>query len=655
MIRLSDALATRRRSAPSPVTTVMRRGARRDRRGFALVVVLLVAGVAVVLALATSMITMSSRLVQAGSDRAAAVDDAALSALEDERSRMNARLDTVPVEGFLTVSDNQLVSGTNIRRSIWISRLGNSDSLRNAGEFGVQAEVVARTVDPYGNVTIRRAELFQESFARYASFTDMARSTNGALLYWAMGAHAQGPVHSNDTINVWSGTTPNPQVTFHDVVTTARIVTNQGRALFRRGLPRERIARIPLPTTADLDIVKSIAARAGYLFTPSVVTGDSALATMRIEFVAIDADGDGNTTGPDDGYFKVYQMYPTLLFGTGYAMARPPVPPAGAPVHAGAGVSLDSMMYSRNCGVSVQVAGRTAMPQRMIDVPIDGAGLTYQARMQNRIDAFDNVNARCYLGGDDRLSPTGEFRAVDSAGFWMTRTSGSVPASIAARPDGAFLWPLSPALNPNFRGVIFAEGRVAVSGVVRGRVTVASRNNMVLVHELTQATSPGITSGTCRASDDVIGLFSGGYIMYADNTLASPQWRRTNADGSAWTWPRKEFDPSPSRPDMAIHASLLALTSVAAENSRPPFGLPANLFVTRGTTRLIGGTIEQRIGQTGTMSGSNLHGYYDDLSFNRCLLQFPPPYFPTTGRWSRSQFFEVNPNGFSPGAFFSRR
>jgi hypothetical protein len=654
MIRLFDGLATRRRSAPAPVTTAMRRLARRDRRGFALVVVLLVAGVAVVLALATSMITMSSRLVQAGSDRAAAVDDAALSALEVERSRMNARLDTVPVEGFRTVADNELVSGTNIRRSIWISRLGNSDSLRNAGEFGVQAEVVARAVDPLGNVAIRRAELFQESFARYASFTDLARSTSGAILFWALGAQAQGPVHSNDTINVWGGATPNPQVTFHDAVTTARIVTNQGRAVFRRGPPRERIARIPLPTTADLDILKAIATRAGYVFTPNVVTGDSALATMRIEFVAIDADGDGNTTGPDDGYFKVYQMYPTLLFGAGYAIARPAVPPAGALVHAGAGVSLDSMLYSRNCGVSTLVAGRTAMPQRMIDVPII-AGATYQARMQNRINAFDNVNARCYLGGDDRLSPTGEFRAVDSAGFWMPRTAGSVPAAVAARPDGEYLWPLSAAFNPNFRGVIFAEGRVAVSGVVRGRVTVASRSHMILVHELAQATSPGITSGTCRAADDVIGLFAGGYILYADNTLATPQWRRTNADGSGWTWPRKEFDPSASRPDMSVHASLLALTSVVAENSRPPGGLPANRFVDRGTVRMIGGTIEQRIGQTGTMSGTFLHGYHDDLSFNRCLLQFPPPYFPTTGRWSRSQFFEVNPSGFSPSAFFSRR
>ncbi|MCC6245638.1 MAG: hypothetical protein IT353_22595 [Gemmatimonadaceae bacterium] len=627
----------------------------RNRRGFALVAVLMIAMVATVLALATSMLTMSNKLVQVGSDRAAAVDDAAIGALEMERSRLNARLDSIPVDGYLTVADGEQISGTNIRRTIWVSRLGNSDSLRNAGEFGVQAEVVAKAEDSFGNVAIRRSQLFQESFARYASFTDMARSTNGSLLYWALGAQAQGPVHSNDTINVWSGATPNPQVTFHDVVTTARIVTNKTKASFKKGPPKERISRIPMPTTADLNILKNIASRAGYVFTPNVVTGDSALATMRIEFVAIDADGDGNTTGPDDGYFKVYQLYPALTFGAGYTMARTPVPVATAPKHTGASVSLDSMLYSRNCGVTAVIGGRTAIPARFIDVAINAGGANYQAKMQNRINAFDNVNARCFLGGDDRLTATGLFRATDSAGYWMPRTSGSVPGTVAARPDGAYLWPLSAASNPSFRGVIFAEGKVAVSGVVRGRVTLAARNTLVLVHELTQATSPGITNGNCRADDDVIGLFSGEYVMYADNTLATPQWRRTNSDGSGWTWPRKDFDPSASRPDMAIHASLLALRSVAAERSSPPAGLAANRFVTRGTTRLIGGTIEQRIGQTGTMSGSNLHGYYDDLSFNRCLLQYPPPYFPTTGRWSRSQYYEVNPNNFSPSTWFSGR
>jgi hypothetical protein len=245
------------------------------------------------------------------------------------------------------------------------------------------------------------------------------------------------------------------------------------------------------------------------------------------------------------------------------------------------------------------------------------------------------------------------FRAIDSTGYWVPRTSGSVPGTIAARADGAYLWPLSAAYNPNFRGVIFAEGKVAVSGTVRGRLTLASRAVMVIAHDLRQATSPATTTGTCSADDDIVGLFSGSYAMYSDNTLATPQ-RRENNTGTAWN-ARKDLDPSSGRPDITIHASILALKSVAAENSSPPAGTPASGYVTRGTTRLIGGTIESRSGQTGTMSGSSLHGYYDDLSFNQCALKYPPPYFPTTGRWTRTQFYEVNPQSFSPNTWFAGR
>ena len=635
-----------------------------SRRGFALLTVLLIAIVGAVIALASGMLAMSNVLVQASSDRAAMVDDAALSGLENERSRMNARLDTVPLDGYKTIESNALIDGSGgVRRTTWISRLGNSDSLGTTGEFGVQAEVVSQAIDPAGNVAIRRVQMYQESFARYASFTDQSTSTNGSVLWWALGAQAQGPVHSNDIVYVWGGW-PRPQVTFFDKVTTARYVLNKDAAEFRKGAPLEHIARIPMPTSADLDVLKNIAGRAGYVFTPDYVTGDSGLATMRIDFVAIDADGDGNTTGPQDGYFRVYKLKAALSanppYGHGYALARTPIPPgpgSGEPIPANnplGAVPIDSLLYSWNCGIPQMVAGKQAMPQTFAQI-LSVAGPDYRTRMRAKQDAFDNPNAQCYLGGDERLSPNGVFRATDSAGYWVPRTSGSVPASVAARPDGAYLWPLSPSLNSNFRGVIFAQGKVGVSGTVRGRVTLASRGILVLATDLKQATSPAVATGTCLPDDDIVGLFSGEYGMYSDNSLATPQWRRDNSStGSNWMNVRKDFDSSPSRPDLIVHASIMALKSVVAENSSSPgFGQP---FVTRGTYRLIGGTIEQSSGQTGTMTWTGvLHGYYDDVSFNQCALKYPPPYFPTTGRWTRTQFYEVNPQGFSPATWFTGR
>jgi hypothetical protein len=635
------------RRSTRPGLRVRGRTGVRAREGFALLTVLMVSVVGTVLALAAAVMAMSNVIVQNSSDRAAMVDDVALSGLEEARARLNAGLDSVPVDGYGVLEADALIPNSGgVRRSVWVSRLGNSDSLSNAGEFGVQAELVSRAIDPSGSVAVRRSQMYQESFARYASFTDIGKNTANQRLWWALGAQAQGPVHSNDTIYVWSGM-PRPQAIFHSTVTTAQIVLNKTAAEYRGGAPQERVARIEMPGSADLDVLKGIAARAGYVFTPNTVLGDSALATMRIEFLAIDADGDGNTTGPDDGYFRVYQYRAGAPAPPEYVLANTPPPPTG---------QNDSLLFSRNCGVVQIVGGRQAVPVTFWDIPIS-TGSNYRNRMRNKQDAWDSPQARCFLGGDERLSPDGIFRASDDGGDWMLRTSGTVPATVAARPDGAYLWPLSPSYNPNFRGVIFAEGKVAVSGTVRGRITVASRNIMMIAHGLQQATSPAVTSGTCRPDDDIVGLFSGENILYSDNSLLSPQQRRDNSsNGSNWLLPRKDFDPAPSRPDLPVHASLLALRSTGAERPSPPAGLAGSRWVTRGTIRLIGGSIESRIGMTGTMNGSGqLHGYFDDLSFNRCALPYPPPYFPTTGHWTLSQYYEVDPVGFDPATWFVGR
>jgi hypothetical protein len=540
-----------------------------------------------------------------------------------------------------------------ISRSTWVARVGNADSIAVAGEYGVQGEIVSRTVDAAGNTAVRRALIYQQSFARYAYFTDISLNPGGTILWFANGWTAQGPLHSNDSLYIWGGG-GYPQAIFRDEVTTAKGIQNKHQGSFLKPPPREEVARIELPSTADFDRLKAIASNAGYVFTPAFATGDSATVTMRIEFVNIDIDGDGLATGPDEGFFRVYQMSAAMPRGPEWVMARTPAPPvAGVPVHAGSAVTLDSMLYSHNCGVTTLVGGRTAVPSTLAAIaPV--AGANYRARMRPKQDAWDHANARCFLGGDPRLTNDGIFQPVDPAGAWLPRTSGSVPAVVAARPDGDYLWPLSPTFNPNFRGVIFAEGRVGVSGTVRGRITVASRHNMLVLHELRQANDPSTTTGACNPDDDVVGLLSGRHVLWAENMLQVPQQRRNNAnDGGGWFAPRKDFDPSPSRPDLGVHAIILALGSIAAERPAPPAGLPAASFVHRGTVRQVGGRIQSRAGQGGTMSGGFLHGYVSDISFNQCALRFPPPYFPTTGHWSRGQFFEVNPVGFNPASWFS--
>lgn len=616
------------------------------RRGSALVTVLLLAVVGAAIALVGTMMATTGTIIQNASDRSSALDDAALSGLEEARNRLNAQLDSVPLTGYRTVEDEASPSAyPGVRRSTWLARLGNPDSLSAVGEYGVQAEIVSRATDALGGVAIRRMEVFQESFARYAAYTNVGRTTNGRELWWALGNQAQGPVHSNDTIRVWAGS-PTPQATFHDKVSTARVVLNKGYAEFRQGPPREQVGRIELPRLDALVNLRTIASRAGYVFTPAWVTGDSALATMRIEFVAVDVNGDGDTTDPDEGYFRVYRLRSGGgAYGAGYAVARTPAPPAG---------TLDSLYSSPNCGVVTTPGGAAPrVTQTFRELPVLGGG-SYAQRMQQKREAFDDPDAFCFLGGDERLSNNGRFAATDSAGDWLLRTQGTVPAAVAARDDGAYLWPLSPAFNTAYRGVIYADGKVAVSGVVRGRVTVVSPEQVIVAHELRQATNPGTTTGNCKADDDIIGLVSGNYVLYANNTLGTPQQRRTD-NGTAWRTPRKDFDPSTRRPDLTVHASMLALKSIGVEGAWPP-DLNPDTWVVHGTLRVIGGSIENNVGQSGTFDGGvRMHGYSKDVSFNRCALPFPPPYFPTTGRWSKTQFFEINPAGFSPAAWFADR
>ncbi len=611
----------------------------------ALVTVLIVSVIGITLALASSMLVMGNTLVQNASERAAILDDAALSGLEEARDRLNARLDSVPLSGYATLESNVGIANTNgVKRTTWVGRIGNADSLGNAGEYGVQAEILSQVVDAAGNRAVRRALVYQTSFARYAYFTDDGSSASGGILWFANGWTAQGPFHSNDSIYIYSGTPP--QAIFKDVVTTAQGVYNASNAQWDKG-PAQKIAPITMPGTADLNILKTIAAKAGYVFTPSVVTGDSATVTMRIEFVAVDADGDGNTTGPDDGYFRVYQSKSVNPYGHGWTAARPQVPPAKSTS------MLDSALYSPNCGVTTTIGGLTAVATTFRRIP-EASGSSFRNKMINKQNAFDHANARCFLGGDPRLNATGIFTATDSGGAWLPRTSGTVPALVAARPDGAYLWPLSATYNPMFRGAIFVDGRVGVSGIVRGRVTLATRNNIVVLSDLANATSPATTTGSCRPDDDILGIFSGENVLWADNMIQSPQQRRTNTN-SGWLLPRKDFSPSTNRPDLNVHAVIMALRSIGTEDPTPPSGLSTAYWVDRGTVRQIGGRIQSKAGQGGTISGSARHGYLSDISFNRCAMTYPPPYFPTTGRWTLSQFFEVDPQGFSVADWFARR
>ena len=74
---------------------------------------------------------------------------------------------------------------------------------------------------PNGTGFVRRLELSQESFAKFAYWTNSENNASGGTIVFANGDALWGPVWSNDTITIGAG-----GATFHDDVGTAAPVIN---------------------------------------------------------------------------------------------------------------------------------------------------------------------------------------------------------------------------------------------------------------------------------------------------------------------------------------------------------------------------------------------------------------------------------------------
>ena len=219
--------------------------------------------------------------------------------------------------------------------------------------------------------------------------------------------------------------------------------------------------------------------------------------------------------------------------------------------------------------------------------------------------------------------------------------SGAADTTLAARKLAAqYLWPLSTRYNRHFRGVISIKGRVAVSGVVRGRVTLFASGNIIIVDDLSHANPPD--SVPCPAGD-ALGLASSGSIYMADNVLNVPEpWGPSGEYRSYAAGSHRGL----------VQATLLTLGSFWVENYaggakafRQCDGVPTG----RGCLYLTGGRIQQALGAIGTTSGT---GYVKRFRYDRCAAEPPPPHFPTTGRFFGNRREDVGADGFDPARYF---
>jgi hypothetical protein len=633
----------------------MRTTPSRDERGMALVLVMLITVAVAALAAGAIFLTSSANLISRGQEREEDMRNAADAGIEIGRSALNGTPSLFPDSGYVTLQSDQPVNDAsgnpipNVTQSIYVGPTGSS-----TGQYGIFGSVLSVITDKTGAVVVRRGELSQESFAKYAYYSN----SEGSGICFGGGDQIFGPMHTNDNMCIYSS-----GVRFHSTVEVAGTITGASYGTFDVGYTAYGKV-IPLPTIADLSKLATYATAGGMTFTaPTGGSGTTATQSrMRIEFLALDLDGDGRVTGPTEGFFKVYMD--TASAQPGYATGSYPASSnqglncGDAHVIDTVGAFIDTTFFTANYHYTTTTPYFTTTHP-----PIGGTAHSTTSHSTEATQSLYPTSAHCYLGGDDHLSLDtsgarlyNTFRPVDKYGYWVRYTATPDPSIVAALKNPAsrvldttqanrlieaqYMWPLSRLFNPNTKGVIYVNGRVVLSGVVHGKVTLAATDNIIIADDLKYAIAPG--SVQCVGAD-MLGLLSPGYVYMSDNVLNTPQ-----AWGSGGV-----YKTYANTSDEFLQAVILTLNSFTAENystgptAQEPCGTTA---AGRGCLYLTGGIIQSTRGAVGLTSGA---GYIKRYSYDQCAFQTPPPYFPTTGRFFRNRYYEIDPVNFSVAGFFA--
>ncbi len=156
-------------------------------------------------------------------------------------------------------------------------------------------------------------------------------------------------------------------------------------------------------------------------------------------------------------------------------------------------------------------------------------------------------------------------------------------------------------------GLIYVNGSVQVSGVVSGRVSVATTENIYIVDDLVYASSDANGKPPAN-SPDLLGLISNKNVIVANT--------------------------APNRDNVVINAAILTLnTSFTVEDYDS--GWP------RGKLTVYGSISQKVRGPVGTISWWGMTGYQKDYHYDNRFLSMPPPYFPVTGQYDTYSWTEV--------------
>src|SRR6185312_11621487 len=94
--------------------------------------------------------------------------------------------------------------------------------------------------------------------------------------------------------------------TFHGPATTAATISSAANGVWKQGY-RERVPKIDMPSPADLAALSAYATTGQTWLTGGAVGTTEYDPSTRIEFVAVDVNGDGDYVDDNEGFMRVYR------------------------------------------------------------------------------------------------------------------------------------------------------------------------------------------------------------------------------------------------------------------------------------------------------------------------------------------------------------
>jgi hypothetical protein len=345
-----------------------------SRRGSALILVLIMTLSLAALAASAIYMTGSSGLLSRYHDKERDLTFALETAIELGKSRLQRDTTLVLYDtGYKQLLTNQQVytSGGTPLTGVTVDLYGGYTG-DTSGTYVPYITLVATVSDPGGIRLARRLDLYAQSFARYAFFTNDFPSAASI----GAGENMPGRVHANNRFIASSSGAPNP--VFSDTVSAAGTIS--GNAQWADTVSATGGATvIPYPSAAatywgasSMRVYFSGLATLGSLST-SVQSGTQTKATSggidvsgsaganaspgtRLEFVTIDVNNNGMIDS-SEGFYRVFHQYPSSYSSGTYWIGgedttRLSVNFSGTPV------ATSNQVLTNQCGAFYTIGGR---------------------------------------------------------------------------------------------------------------------------------------------------------------------------------------------------------------------------------------------------------------------------------------------------------